>query len=70
MTNKPTPHTSELVDEVRDGEASTQVHSIETPGRKGEIIIDFDAEGRILAWRFLGAEDVLREETLVLAKRP
>ncbi len=60
----------QLVDGIRDGEASTQVHSIETPGRKGEIIIDFDAAGRILGMEILGAKDVLREETLALAKRP
>lgn len=59
-----------LVDELRDGEASTQVHSIMTPGLKGEIIIDFDAGGRILGVEILGAKDVLREETLALAKRP
>ncbi|MCO4273227.1 DUF2283 domain-containing protein [Pseudarthrobacter sp. HLT3-5] len=59
----------QLVDEVRDDEASTQVHSIETPGRKGEIIIDFDAEGRILGVEILGAKDVLREKTLALAER-
>lgn len=38
--------------------------------RKGEIIIDFDAEGRILGLEILGAKDVLREETLGLAQRP
>lgn len=60
----------QLVDEILDGEASTQLHSIDTPGQKGEIIIDFDAEGRILGLEILGAKDVLREETLALAQRP
>lgn len=60
----------QLVDVVRDAEASTQVHSIETPGRKGEIIIDFDAEGRIPGLEILGAKDVLRAETLILVQRP
>ena len=60
----------QFVDEILDGEASTQVHSIETPGQKGEIIIDFDAEGRILGLEVLGAKDVLRGETLAQARRP
>lgn len=60
----------QLVDEIIDGEASTQLHSIGTPGQKGEIIIDFDAEGCILGLEILGAKDVLREETLALAQRP
>lgn len=60
----------QLVDEILDGEASTQLHSIDTPGQKGEVIIDFDAEGRILGLEILGAKDVLREETLALAQRP
>lgn len=61
---------AQFVDDIRDGEASTQLRSLETPGRKGKIIIDFDAEGRILGVEILEAKDVLREETLDLAKRP
>ncbi|WP_120519839.1 DUF2283 domain-containing protein [Arthrobacter celericrescens] len=60
----------QIVDEILDGEASTQVHSIGTPDDKGEIIIDFDVDGRILGLEILGAKDVLREETLAQARRP
>jgi uncharacterized protein YuzE len=43
----------QLVDVIGDGESASQIHSIETPGNKGEVTIEI-----------LGARQVLRTETM------
>lgn len=49
----------QLVDQIRPGEASQQVHSIQTPGGKGEIILDFDTTGHLLGIEVLNAQEIL-----------
>ena len=60
----------QMVDKIEAGESVAQVHSLATPGGKGEIAIDFDAEGMILGFEVLGASEVLRKEVLAQAVNP
>jgi uncharacterized protein YuzE len=53
-----------LVTQIAPGEASEQVDEIETPGGKGEIILDFDSSGRLLGIEVLNAKDVLPTEVI------
>jgi uncharacterized protein YuzE len=48
-----------LVETIGDGEAATQIHSIMTPGDRGEVALDFDADGRLLGVEVLNASAVL-----------
>lgn len=54
----------QLVTRIAPGEASEQVDEIETPGGKGEIILDFDSSGRLLGIEVLNAQDVLPTEVI------
>jgi uncharacterized protein YuzE len=58
-----------LVDAVGDGEAATQIHSITTPGDRGEVALDFDADGRLLGIEVLHASAVLPAAVLADAVR-
>ncbi|WP_395293700.1 DUF2283 domain-containing protein [Kitasatospora hibisci] len=49
-----------LVDSIRPGEAVEQVIVDEVPG-PGELVLDFDASGRILAVEVIGASGLLPE---------
>ena len=60
----------QMVDKIGPGESAAQVHSIATPGDKGEITIDFDSQGRVLGFEILWASAVLREEVLAQAVPP
>ncbi|MBT1636283.1 DUF2283 domain-containing protein [Clavibacter michiganensis] len=54
---------------VGDGEAATQIHSITTPGDRGEVALDFDADGRLLGIEVLHASAVLPAAVLAEAVR-
>lgn len=60
----------QLVERIQPGEASQQIHSIETPGGKGEIVLDFDAGGVLLGIEVLGARAVLPPGLLHDAPQP
>lgn len=49
---------------IVDGQATQQLHSIQTPGGKGEIILDFDDTGYLLGVEVLFASSVLAPEVL------
>ncbi|NKG22879.1 DUF2283 domain-containing protein [Paeniglutamicibacter terrestris] len=59
-----------IADHIHDGEAAIQLHSIETPGGKGEVTLDFDRNGKLLGMEILGAEQVLQLELLARAELP
>ena len=59
-----------IADCIDDGEAAIQLHSIETPGGKGEATLDFDRNGKLLGMEILGAEEVLQPEVLARAEPP
>ena len=54
----------QLVDKISPGQASQQIHSILTPGGKGEITLDFDANGKMLGVEILNAKEVLPESVI------
>ncbi|GAB2968374.1 DUF2283 domain-containing protein [Frigoribacterium salinisoli] len=54
----------QIVGSVGAGEATQQIHSIETPGGKGEIILDFDMDGRLLGLELLNAREILPERVI------
>jgi len=55
---------------IAPGEAAQQIHSIATPGGRGEVTLDFDAEGRLLGVEVLNASEVLAPEVLDGAAHP
>lgn len=59
-----------VVDPIGEGEAVTQQHSIATPDPDGEIILDFDADGKLLGIEVLNAAQVLRADLLEAAGPP
>jgi len=54
---------------VGDGEAATQIPAITTPGDRGEVALDFDADGRLLGIEVLHASAVLPAAVLAEAER-
>ena len=50
--------------ELRDGEAVYQSDMINTPGERGTLIADFDADGRLLGVEVLAASTVLPAELM------
>jgi uncharacterized protein YuzE len=59
----------ELAGPLADGEAATTIHSITTPGDRGEVALDFDADGRLLGIEVLHASAVLPAAVLAGAVR-
>ena len=59
-----------IADEIAEGSATQQLHSIATPGGLGEIILDFDKENRLLGLEVLNARLVLPENVIRTAKDP
>lgn len=59
----------ELAGSIADGDAATTIHSITTPGDRGEIALDFDADGRLLGIEVLHASAVLPTAVLAAAVR-
>ncbi|MEU6782443.1 DUF2283 domain-containing protein [Nonomuraea angiospora] len=55
-----------LVEEIGEGEAESQF-LVERDGMPGEMVLDFDAGGRLLGIEVLGASAILRPETLAWA---
>lgn len=49
------------------GQASQQLHSIQTPGGRGEITLDFDEAGHLLGIEVLLASAVLSPDVLATA---
>jgi uncharacterized protein YuzE len=54
-----------VVADIDDDEAA-QSYVVDVPG--GEITIDLDADGRLLGFEVLGAETLLRPETVAVAE--
>lgn len=50
--------------EVRAGEAVYQSDMINTPGERGTLVADFDADGRLLGVEVLAASSVLPPELM------
>ncbi|WP_255378387.1 DUF2283 domain-containing protein [Quadrisphaera sp. DSM 44207] len=59
-----------LVDRIADGEAAAQLPSISLPGGHSEVILDFNADGRLLGVEVLGAGRALPQEVLDRAEPP
>jgi uncharacterized protein YuzE len=57
----------ELEDDVGEGAAAENV-VVERPGR-GDIVLDFDADGRLLGVEIIGATALLRTTVLDAADR-
>jgi uncharacterized protein YuzE len=57
----------ELEDDVADGTAVENV-VVERPGR-GDIVLDFDADGRLLGVEVIGATELLRTTVLDTAEQ-
>lgn len=57
----------QLVDEVAEGAAVENV-VIERPG-KGDVVLDFDAAGRLLGVELIGAAELLHAAVLDAAER-
>jgi uncharacterized protein YuzE len=60
----------QVVPAIGPGQVAEQIHSIATPGHKGEINLDFDSSGRLLGVEVLQAGDVIAAEVLAAAERP
>jgi len=60
----------QIVGAIDPGEAAQQIRSIETPGGRGEIVLDFDVEGRLLGLELLNAREVLPDGVLQDALEP
>jgi uncharacterized protein YuzE len=58
-----------LAGTVGDGEVASQIHSLLTPGDRGEVALDFDADGRLLGIEVLNASAVLPAAVLAGAER-
>lgn len=50
--------------ELRNGEAVYQSDMISTPGERGTLIADFDADGRLLGVEVLAASSVMPPELM------
>jgi len=59
-----------IADEIAEGAATQQLHSIATPGGLGEIILDFDDDNRLIGLEILNARLVLPENVIRTAKDP
>ncbi|WP_043674387.1 DUF2283 domain-containing protein [Clavibacter michiganensis] len=59
----------ELAGPIADGGAATTIHSITTPGDRGEVALDFDADGHLLGLEVLHASAVLPAAVLAAAAR-
>jgi uncharacterized protein YuzE len=53
-----------LVSQITPGEAKRQVIALD-----GQVLLDLDADGRLLGVEILGADRLLRPETLAAAER-
>ncbi|MFT2707646.1 DUF2283 domain-containing protein [Clavibacter zhangzhiyongii] len=53
---------------IGDGEVDTTIHSLLTPGDRGEVALDFDADGRLLGIEVLHASAVLPAAVLAGAE--
>jgi len=58
-----------LAGRIGDGEVASQIHSLLTPGDRGEVALDFDADGRLLGIEVLRASAVLPAAVLAEAER-
>ncbi|MDQ1111909.1 uncharacterized protein YuzE [Microbacterium testaceum] len=59
-----------IADDIAEGAATQQLHSIATPGGVGEIILDFDDDNRLIGLEVLNARLVLPENVIRTAKDP
>lgn len=59
----------QVVDSIGSGEACEQLGPIATPGGQGEVLMDFDREGRLLGIEVLNAGKVLDPDLLAAAVR-
>ncbi|WP_435081616.1 DUF2283 domain-containing protein [Clavibacter michiganensis] len=58
-----------LAGPIGDGEATTTIPAIATPGDRGDVALDFDADGRLLGIEVLHASAVLPAAALADAVR-
>ena len=59
----------QIASSIAAGQATHQLHSIQTPGGNGEITLDFDDAGHLLGVEILFASSVLSEEVLATARK-
>jgi uncharacterized protein YuzE len=59
-----------IADEIAEGAATQQLHSIATSGGLGEIILDFDVDNRLVGLEVLSNRLVLPENVIRTAKDP
>lgn len=59
----------QLAEEILPGQATEQIHSIVTPGGKGEVTLDFDVNGEMLGIEVLNAKDVLPDSVIQSATK-
>jgi uncharacterized protein YuzE len=57
-----------IVESIAPGEASRQA-SVEAEGLRAMVVLDFDADDRLLGIEIIGARRVLRPETLAALRR-
>ncbi len=55
---------------LAEGPSERQVHSIVPPQENGEIVLDFDAHGRLIGIEVLGARAILPDALLGGARAP
>ncbi|MEY2847676.1 MAG: hypothetical protein RI885_341 [Actinomycetota bacterium] len=55
---------------LQPGQSTQQLSGLTTPGGRGEIIIDFDADGQLLGVEILHADAVIRRALLDTARPP
>ncbi|MCM6763019.1 DUF2283 domain-containing protein [Rathayibacter sp. ZW T2_19] len=58
-----------IADRIADGAAVQQLDPIVTPGGLGEVVLDFDAGGRLLGVEILNAREVLPGSVIDAALR-
>lgn len=58
------------LDGIATGQAARQQEAIETLGGRGELILDYDVDGRLLGMEILHADEVLPAPVLAAALPP
>ena len=56
--------------DLTPGESTVQLYDLRNPQGRGQIILDFDREGRLIGVEVLEAKTLLRPEVLASASLP